>query len=545
MRKCQELANILAAEYNENRTNKREPTLHLSLKDWPDKKESFFATYSAGKLSIEAGSPLAQVYGICQLTAAAKAGHLADYLGQSHPRFLLRPLWLKATMEIALTSHMTLHLPDFMLAEEARLLIPRFCKRLLECGYNAILFGTQLKAPPTSSASHLNPHGDLNAIFQQFHDHGIEILLKPSFAIDTHTLSFYDPEFETLLQTSIDTLFHLFPEIDGFFWESLWPTAAYRSHDKAFESTDPEIVLAEIHLLEKCLQKRTMLIFHLAQSSEKEAHEQAKWLPSLVDDMGPKSIFAFNAVCGALYDDHQNSHPLWEALRESPDSSATPLMPILNLGLMKQGEGLWPTTNFDLIDRFLNRCTRHQFIGAIGLAGHLPQAGSVLDCNLWVFGSSLWRHLPASLLAETWFKAFRPKENAAFNLKMMSLARSITLDISFLRASYESQGPLKNEAAKVFGDSIVSRLKQIKWLLDNHKNREIPPSPTIKEHFPFFACDVKQLLATYLPTYNLPLSHTLDNDDPTTSFWKADLETPGCGEKNSMMELIFSQNHYL
>lgn len=128
---------------------------------------------------------------------------------------------------------------------------------------------------------------------------------------------------------------------------------------------------------------------------------------------------------------------------------------------------------------------------------------------------------------------------------MMSLSRTIALDMSLLRASYEGNEPLKNEAAKIYGDSILSRLKQIKWLLENNKNREVAQAPSIKDHFPFFARDIKQLLGAYLPTYNLPLSHTLESDEPSTSFWKADLETPLCGEKNSMMERIFSQNNYL
>jgi hypothetical protein len=472
-------------------------------------------------------------------------------LGESHPRFPLRPLWLKATIEISLSPNMTLHLPDFMLAEDARLLLPRFCKRLLECGYNAILIGTQINSKATSipSSSLSTPSPNLKAIFQQFHDHGIKVLLKPSIALETHTLSFFDPKVETLLKTSINTLFQLLPGIDAFFWESLWQTAAYRSHVAAFESTDPEIVLFEVRLLEKCLQKRAKLIFYLAHSSEKEAYEQARWLPSLVDDMGPGSILAFNAVCNDFYDDHQNNHPLWNVLRESPDTSATPLMPIINVGLIKQGEGLWPITNFELIDRFLSRCYRHKFIGAIGLAGHLPKAGSILDCNLWVFGQALWRNLPPALLAETWFKAFRPIENQTFCLKIMSLSRSIALDISFLRAIFEGKDPtsepLKNEAAKIFGDSILARLKQIKWLLDNHKTQEIVEIPSIKEHFPYFARDIKQLLTAFLPTFNLPLSHSMEGDEPTSSFWKADLENPCCGEKNSIMEVIFSQNHYL
>lgn len=547
MRKCQELAAILAAEFTENRKGKSPLSLNLSLKDWQKKSESFLTNYAAGKLSIEAGSPVAQVYAICQLSVASKACHLADYLGESHPRFALRPLWLKATSEIALSSDMTLHVPDFMLAEDARLLLPRFCKRLLELGYNAILIGTQIsrRASPLSTT----PTPDLKSILQQLHDHGIKVILKPSFALNTQTHSFYEAQVQTLLQNSIDKLFLLFPEIDAFFWESLWPTAAYRTHAKAFESTDAEIVLSEVRLLEKCLHKRSSLIFYLAHSTDKEASEQARWLPYLVDDMGPGSIFAFNAVCGSFYDDHQNIHPLWESLRESPDSSATPWIPILNIGLIKQGEGLWPVTNFDLIDRFLNRCYRHHFIGTIGLVGHLPQAGSILDCNLWVFGHSLWKMLPASLLAETWFKAFRPKESPNFCLKLMSLARFLVLDLSFLREHYEGHGhafePLKNDAVKIYGDSILSRLKQIRWLFENHKNQQIPPSPTVKEHFPFFAYDVKQLLTAFLPTFNLPPSHSLETDEPTASFWKADLEMANCGEKDSIMERIFSQNHYL
>ncbi|MBA3237703.1 MAG: hypothetical protein H0T62_05045 [Parachlamydiaceae bacterium] len=550
MRKCQELAAILAAEYAENRIDKYSPALILSLKNWSKKNESFRSSYSAGKLTIEAGSPLAQIYAICQLNIASKACHLADYLGESHPRFPLRPLWLKANIEIPLSPHMTLHLPDFMLAEDASLLLPRFCKRLLECGYNAILIGTQVYSKTTpipSPQSTSSP--DLKAMLQQFHDHGIKVILKPSIALDSHTFSFFEQKVQTLLMTSIDTLFQLFPDIDAFFWESLWQTEAYRSHATAFESTDPEIVLSEVRLLEKCLKKQAKLIFYLPNSSEKEAYQQVRWLPSLVDDMGPGSILAFNAVCGALYDDHENNHPLWNALRESPDTSATPLMPILNVGLIKQGEGLWPTTNFELIDRFLSRCYRHQFIGAIGLTGHLPQAGSVLDCNLWVLGQSLWRNLPVTLLAETWFKAFRPKENPLFCLKIMALARSIALDMSFLRANFEGKDstsePLKNEAAKIFGDSVLARLKQIKWLLDNQKIQKFSQTPSIKEHFPFFARDIKQLLTAFLPTFNLPLSHSMENDEPTSSFWKADLETPICGEKNSIMEVIFSQNHYL
>ncbi|MBA3604354.1 MAG: hypothetical protein H0W50_12135, partial [Parachlamydiaceae bacterium] len=105
MRKCQELATVLATEYAEKAKNTRLPKLVLSLKN--NESESYCARYAAGKLTIEAGSLLAQTYAICQLGTAIKAGHLSDFIGENNPRFPLRPLWLKAITEIYLTDSLS------------------------------------------------------------------------------------------------------------------------------------------------------------------------------------------------------------------------------------------------------------------------------------------------------------------------------------------------------------------------------------------------------------------------------------------------------
>lgn len=546
MRKCQELATVLATEYAENSKNKQFPKLMLSHKN--RESESFFATYAAGKLSIDASSLLAQSYAISHLGTAIKAGHLADFIGESTPRFPLRPLWLKASTEVYLAENISLHLPDFMLAEDARLLIPRFCKRLIECGFNAILIGNQQsgwKSPishiPTKSNTHLSD------IFQQLNDHAIKILIKPHFHLDLATAYPSSTQLHDRLQDSIESLFKLFPKFEALFWESLCATPAYRNGAEAVDAIDAEIVLSEIRLLEQILQNRSKLIFYMPAVQQNEGLRQARLITHLIDDMGKNSVLAFNAVCGEFFDDHSGDHPLWELLRASPDSSATALLPLLNIGLLKQGEGLWPITNFDLLERFLSRCYRHHFAGIIGMTSHIPEPGSLLDCNLWVAGQALWRMLPPSLLAETWFKAFRQKEDPHFFLTAMKTARSISLELSRLRsiASNLAHTPLGIEEAKIYGENILAALKRLKFLYEKQKNPKKDTRPSTKDHFPFFAHDVRQLLGSFLPTFNLPLAHIFDVEEPDISFWSHELEKPHRGHKGSIMEAIYLENRYL
>lgn len=537
MKKCQELAAVLAAEYAERSKHKHSPQLSLSIKE--KKREGYTSSYAGGKLSIIANSPLAQAYAISQMGTAIQARHLAEYLGDITPLFPLRPLWLKAPIEIPLTEHLSLHLPEFMLAEDAQLLLPRLCKRLIECGYNSILIGTyqsnwELNNTPSTSTL------DLKSIIQQLHDHGIQVILKPNFKNDFSTKAPCKSKHD--LELALDSLFLEYPTIDALFWESLWQTDAYHDDESSLDSTDAEIALSEIKLLESCIQERSKLIFYMAAplASKKETVRQAKWIVSLLDDMKKNSILAFNAVSGSAFDDHASNNPLWDILRESPDCSSTPLLPILNAGLVKQGEGLWPVTNFDLLERFLPRCTRHPFAGIVSIASHLPQAGSVLDCNLWVAGQSLWRSLPPELLAETWFKAFRPEENPAFCLQVMKKARSIALSLTAL-----SKKTLAADEAKIYGDSLMASIKQLNWLWEKENCSGSSAHPSIKDHFAFFSRDVKQLLGTFLPTYNLPLTYHAVHEEPSASFWSHQLDTPLRGHKNSTMEAIYLENKYL
>lgn len=544
MRKCQELATALATEYQEMTKNKQAPRLVLSLKD--KKEEGYISSYAAGKLSIIANNSLSQAFAISQLCAAVNARHLAEFLGEIKPRYALRPLWLKATNEISFGKGLSIHLPEFMIAEDAELLIPRLCKRLIECGYNAILIGSHFNCWEEENPKINELKIDLNAMLKQLHEHGIQVILKPNVQIDFNSTSL-TKNLKSSLENIFNDFYDQFSNVDYIFWESLWLTSVYQNDPKALLMTDSEMLLEEIRLLEQNLVNKSKLIFYMSapRAQEKECLRHARWMINLLDDMHQNSMIAFNAVCGYPHSDHQCGHPIWELLRESPDCSSTPLLPVLNIGLVNQGEGLWPIINADLLDRFLPRCSRHHFAGALSMASHMPRSGSVLDCNLWVAGQSLWRDISPLLLLETWFKAFRSDENLHFCLKAMKCGRDIAMQLCSLSPQHLLES-LSGEESKIYGDHILSSLKQLQnqWKKQIDK-KSLNAHPKIKDYFNFFAKDVKQLLGAYLPTYNIPLSYLIDNEEPSISFWNAKLDTPNRGHKNSIMEAIYLENRYL
>lgn len=531
MRKSQELTDALKTEYLEKIV---EGFPKLVLKKNPMPPEAFSANYSAKTLIIEASSPIGHSYGISKLTAAIKGNHLADYLGKSIPRFLWRPIWLKAAYKVEVNEHISLHLPEFMCAADAVHLTPRFCRRLIECGYNSIVIGSQLPQPSLKLCTNKI---QLKLIFEQLREQGIKIIVKPSFNLNAASICPYDPEFQKNIKSCIDLTLGDIAPIDSIFWESLSLQEEYRNHSQALDATDAELLLAEIRTVEKAINKRAELIFFLPSPLDsKKKISQAKWMNLIIDEMSPGSTLAFNAVQGTLYDDHSDNHPIWELLREAPDTSAIPWMPIINFGLVRQGEGLWPLTNFDLVDRFIPRCHRHHFAGVISLSSYLPQPGSLLDCNLWVAGQSLWSCKPSSLFAETWFKAFRPEEDRTACLDAFKKAREIGLTLSRLR-SLAQGAACTGEEARMHGELLLAQLKHIRWLWDSKNG----PTSHFKAYFSYFSRDVKQLTTTFLPTFSLPLSHLIDHQEPATSFWAHSNERPHREPQNKQMEAIFNE----
>ena len=545
IKECQEISHQLAQAYEKARPLKKIPRLKLQASQ--GNLEEFAAKYAAGVLSIESSTAIGHAYGISQMGVAAKAGHLGDYLGNVQPKFALRPLWLDDESEVEVSKLVTLHLPTFMLNPQVEAWVPNTARRLIELGYNALLLGARKNSMSTRE---ICKNVDLQKIVKMFSLYGIKVILKPNFRLfelEDEARCPLDEDFRNALRKAMTDFYAMIPDCKTLFWESMLQSPRYRYHSKAKELTLAEIIIQEVHLLEKCQTIKgdsaaRELIFYLPCLNTSQGQVLKDWIPILLDEMGVKTTFAFSAVKGDVCQDHLPDHPLWKLLRQSPDCSTTPLLPIINFGAVEQGEGLWPATNFDLIDRFLPKCRRHPFAGVIGVVNHLPQEGSLLDCLLWVAGQSLWRYHSTELLAETWFEAFRHEKdvvNVALSLKGV---RHLILELSLLRSL------VNNDERRRIGEPLIPQLKSLIYFFE--KNAWAAERSSLKEYFNLFVCDIKRFLEQSLQL-SCRVASPSYGEEQQQSFWTHPkgrgefLVRPQEGLPGSVMEAIYKENRYL
>lgn len=562
MKKCKELSEVLAAEYKDQVKGRRTPKLEVHSVE--RKGEGYHCGYAGGILHLEAGNFLGQAYGISQMIPAVGAKHMGDFLGDIQPRFAFRPLWLGSRAEITVSENAGVYVPDFMLEEDALLLMPRICKRVIELGYNAIVLGAFAGSfLPKKRDRRI----DLRKFMAALHEHGLKLAIKMNlFMPDTTNRPArcpLNPEYREWVMAACRGLLGEVPGVDYVLWESASLLPDFRQFKGAFEVTEYELVRDEVKLLEEALEDKAGLIFYLPSYDSVCASRQAAWMGALMDDMGRKTVLSFSAVSGGLFDDHREDHPVWKSLRESPDTSSTPLLPIANIGSIKQGEGLWPAPALDLIQRFYRRCLRHHFAGVMGVAGHLPKPGSLLDCQLWTAGQALWRDLPESLLMETWFAAYRPDVDFGVYREALMRGRETVLGLSNMRGMAADRDSSVIEESRFAMESIMAGLKQLKQHYDKLEKNKTRRSerPSLGEHFTYFARDVKNILLHRLQSCNIPAFNFLNGEDFGDSFWtqvsqmgpegvRSDakvrfLEEPQRGAPGSRMEMIFLESRLL
>lgn len=553
MKKSAQLIDTLIHEYAKNK-HKGYPSLVCRMKD-TNNRESFSAHYAAGQIIIEAANPSAAVYGIRCLTLGVASGHHAEFLGDWNPRFLLRPLWIGCELNITLTSRIGVTLPAWL--KIGSFPFDSFCRRLLELGYNSVLLGAFDGAFSPSSEDSF----DLEAICQGFHEYGIKVILKPNIDLKNEVRCPLSPSYVSTVKESLWDLQKKVPSVDYIFCESCFQHPESLQHPLAQDATRIELVQAELKIYETALKRNTGLIFYIPATDESSAKQQATWLSSLSDSAGNKTILAFSALSGAPWEDHCSAHPFWEALRQSPDISSTPLMPIINIGSVKQGEGLWPAMTLDLIERYLARCKRHCFVGAICLARYLPCEGALLDCSLWTAGQVLWKEQPVHLLAESWFRAQRPDLNYSFFSDALKEIRSIVVELSFLRSlqNENHRDLITTEECRTLAASLLATLKQLQVKFEKEEKKRLKHAdrPTFHEYFSCFVRDARRIVLHFLQRFNAPLLHYRDEDDQQEGFWTQAqgltqsgrytpkaifLEHPQKGSPGSRMEMIFKEN---
>lgn len=474
------------------------------------------------RIYIEADGPLAAAYAAMQLKMADSSGFLADGLGQVAPRFPQRWLWLAGTQIFQVSPGVGVGLPASMskaLSEEQQ---KNFAARLIRLGFNGVIFG-EVASPgactlgPAASDSNLLP-----SLVKVLHGFGIKVGIKPVKLTQLSAL-------ETLLQS--------FP-IDAILWES----APQRDASNK-EATKADLHRNELTRLEKILSPfPCQLLYSMRPSSPSEAAAQAPWLAELPDEAGSHTSIAFSAVAGPYTADYLAPNPLWDHLQRRHDPSSTPLLPILNMGSVGSGDGLWPAPPFDLLTRYLPRLYRHPFGGAIVLTKSLPLDGTPLDAALWVCGNALFSptHTP-EVLINIWLQASHPQIDGELWRSACGDGREAIKETYLLLAAlreYETSGKeiFSREELLCHGNKALCCLHAARQQYNKitaQQKRARPGSVTIEEYGGSFFCDVRRLLLLATQSRNITIPGLLTSEEQHPAFWTA-MNGGGAEEKTPL-----------
>lgn len=514
------------------------------------KGEGFSASMRQGQVHIEAMNPQSVIFGLSQMLVAAAGKHVEDYAGASRPRFSLRPLWIGAHESLEIVSGVRLGIPNVPQQQWQE-----FAMRILELGYNAVIFGQTVLGPlPLTQL----PLVEFNSFCKVFRDFGIKIILKPTFEWSTNGLGCcpLNPAYGKWLTSSLSSYYEAVPQQDFLFWESYLQERDFFKDVRADDYTLQELTQAEGALVEKALPAKISLIYSLPPG----AWKLAPWVSRFCHELGKKTIFAFGAGSGGYFQDHRSANPFWEQLRQGQEVN-TPLLPIVNMGGIFQGEGLWPAPSFDLIDKYFGRLYRHNFMGVVVLVNVLPLAGSLLDLNLWVAGQKLWRMLPTDQLTETWVHAFRPEWAIEGLTALFSEARQVALQLSRLREiiSDPASQAISSQECRTMTESLVAIMRDLQLRVGKiERLSKKSQNPSLGEYFQCFSRDAKRGVVRFLQHFNLTSPYAMENEEHQESFWmpsgfKGDKDTPffskhhllekaNRGIPGSSMEAIFKEN---
>lgn len=535
------------------------------------KGERFQSSLYKGTLFLEAESPKGAVYGMTQLYAAALSGYLPDYLeSASSSPYPLRPLWLCGSHFSLIQSEVGLFLPSFLLRPpeeslEEQEFFKAFCIGVLEKGYNAIVFGHRhVKTWPSKTPLSIV---SLKKLCQAFHAYGLKVLIRPIwyFLEKEKALTCpVDPMFASYIQKELGQLAE--GEIDGLIWESQIFHSSFMKHPLAEDALEAEVMQKEMDVLEKALPQGILLLYYLSSYSPDQAALQARRFPALCHRAGKKTVFVFSALAGDPCQDHLPLNPLWEVLRKLPDPVRVPLLPILNIGAIQHGEGLWPALPIDLIGNVIGRFYRHCFAGGIALANRLPMSYGLLAYPLWVWGQILWQKFPLPLLKETWFQAYRPDLFHPSLFHWLEKVRLIAIELGYLKALSDERklrlSSPSSEESRLHADNLLAQLNDLQLFLQKEKPKAGRNSyALLQEYFRYFVRDARRMILYFLQTHHLPLSAVLTGQDLQPAFWSEAIQGPGqgirnrldmhffeqpqVGESGSTMEQIFIENSFL
>jgi hypothetical protein len=308
-----------------------------------------------GKERLIASTPLGLVSGAAQVDERS---------GTYQPRLSDRVLWLDGVYAVPWGKGTTLGVPEELVSGKADAAY-QLAKRAIALGYNVLLLGSRTEERRCRYRS-----AEMQKLIGELRRYGLRVWVK----------------FDGPLPRRL-------PEVDGVVWmEGL---------EENREHTLLEQLVADEASVRTRLPESMRLIYTIA-AEEEDLERHAAWLDEFLDEVDLNTTVAFSALWGDPREQGRPLSPIWEALRATPDCSATPLLPVVDASSA--------APPIDLLDRVRARMHRHPFAGLIVLAERLPKPGSLTHCALWCAGRLQWRDLAAELLAADWLRLFPQEE---------------------------------------------------------------------------------------------------------------------------------------
>lgn len=472
---------------------------------------------------IQADGPLASAYAAMQLKMVESSGLLADWLGLITPRFPQRWLWLVGTQIVQISPGICVGVPTSMSKALSEEQMKFFAARLIRLGFNGIIFGELGSAADASTLDLSASDSDLfSNLIEALHGFGIKVGIKPRC---NTSLSAIEPLLQRL-------------PIDAILWES----AAQRDACSK-ETTQADLHRNELGKLEKILSPfPCQLLYATRPTSPGQAAAQAAWLAELPEEAGSRTSIAFSTVAATYTADYLAPNPLWDHLQRRHDPSSTPLLPILNMGSVGSGDGLWPAPPFDLLARYLPRLYRHPFGGAIVLTKSLPLDGTPLDAALWVCGHSLFSpiHTP-EVLINIWLQALHPQIDGELWRSACSDGREAIKETYRLLAAlreYETSGKemFTREELLCHGNKALCCLHSARQQYNKiavQQKRAGVSCTTLEEYSGSFFSDIRRLLLLAMQSRNITIPGLLTSEEQQPAFWTA-MNGGGAEEKTPL-----------
>ncbi|MDF2576692.1 MAG: hypothetical protein K0S74_176 [Chlamydiales bacterium] len=347
--------------------------------------ESYHVEYASGTLYVEAGSKSTAEHAAWQLYYAAKAGCLCEWLGDRKPLVGTRIFWVGCSKLVPLSEFLALAVPSWWGKTSQ---MEFFYKSLMRWGYNSVILGW-LPYMGALKEGEVNDQSCLQSGISYLKEKGIKIFVKFYFLQNSfkenHLL---EEKKRKVFEEQLSHIQQFISFLGGVVWEGNGGIA-YRKLKNLNEFTEIDIVLKEIQLLELLLPPSQELIYLLPSLTSDLTEQQAVALNRLEAGISARVTLAFSSRMGEPISDYLPPHPIWQKVRSSLGNRKS-LSPILNGGLINQGEGIWPLAPYDTITDMMGKATCSYFKSTIVLGRYLPLKGSLLDLSLWLHGIVQW-----------------------------------------------------------------------------------------------------------------------------------------------------------